>query len=81
MLTVGVCSDSSNSLQRLLFKFYRTIFLKLPVDSKTELMYFKQNRVISILNGNPLKLGDQLACLGSNISSTESDVNTCIGKA
>ena len=39
--------------------------------------YFKQERVMSILSGLPLKLVDQFTYLSSNISSTESKVNMC----
>ena len=43
---------------------------------------FNQNGVLySSLNGKPLKLVDQFIYLSSNISSTESNVNICIGKA
>ena len=42
-------------------------------------MCFNQNWVISF-RGKPLKLVDQFIHLGSNILSSESDVNICIGK-
>ena len=45
-----------------------------------EFMYFKQDGDISTLNGKPLKLVDQFTYLGSNITSTESDVNILVGK-
>ena len=38
-------------------------------------IFFKQNEAISILNGKLLKLVHQFIYLGSNISSTKSDVN------
>ena len=41
----------------------------------------KQDGAISTLGSKPLKLIDQFTYFGSNISSTESDVNICIGKA
>ena len=45
-------------------------------------MCFKlDDTIISIFSGKPLKLVDQFIYLGSNISSTESDVNMCIEKA
>ena len=44
--------------------------------NKTNLMRFKQKRAISTLSVNPLKLVDKFTYLGSNISSTESNVNT-----
>ena len=43
-------------------------------------MYFKQEEAISYLSFKPLKLVDQFQYLGSNISSTESDVNICLVK-
>ena len=42
---------------------------------------FKQEGAISTLSVKPLKLVDLFTYLGSNISSTESDVNIHIGKA
>ena len=41
----------------------------------------KQKGAIFTLNGKPLKLVDELMYLGSNISSTESDVNIHLAKA
>ena len=46
----------------------------------TEFMSSKQEGTISILSGKSLKLVDQLAYHGINISSTESDVNIHIVK-
>ena len=40
---------------------------------------FKQRSHLH-LSGKPLKLVDQFSYLASNISSTESDINFCIGK-
>ena len=48
---------------------------------KTEFMCFNQDGDISSLNGSPQKLVDLFEYLGSNISSTESSINICIGKA
>ena len=48
---------------------------------KTEFMYLQQDGANSSFNGKPLKLVDQFIYHGSNISFTESDVNTYIGKA
>ena len=50
-------------------------------SDKTEFMCFNQNGVIKSLNNKPLKMVDNFIYLGSNISSTESDVNIRIGKA
>ena len=44
-------------------------------------MRFKQNGDFSSLDGKPLKLIDWFSHLGSNISSTEGDINIRIGKA
>ena len=44
-------------------------------------MCFKKKGDISTLDGKSLKPVEQFTYLGSNISSTESDVNTRIGKA
>ena len=43
-------------------------------------MCFNKDGTISTLNGRPLELIDQLTYFGSNISSTENNVNKCIGK-
>ena len=48
--------------------------------NKTQFIYFKQKWVISTLTSKPLKLVDQLPYLGSNISSTESDVKISLAK-
>ena len=42
---------------------------------------FNQDSATLSLKNKPLKLVDQFTYLGSNISPTESDVNTRIGKA
>ena len=44
-------------------------------------MCFKQKGAISTQNDKPLKFIDQFTYLGSNISSTESDVNIRLEKA
>ena len=46
---------------------------------ETKLMYFKQG-AISTLRSKPLKLVDLFRYLGHKISSTESDINICIGE-
>ena len=50
-------------------------------SDKTEFMCFNQDGTISSLNEKPLKLIDPFTYFGSNISSTESDLNIHIGKA
>ena len=49
-------------------------------SDKIEFMHFNYDVTISLPNGKPLKL-DLFIYLGSNISSTEIDVNVHIGKA
>ena len=51
------------------------------LELRSELMSFSEDGAISALNGKPLKLVDPFIYLGSNISSTKSDVNNHIGKA
>ena len=48
--------------------------------NKTEFMYFKQERTISTLSDS-LKLIVQFTYIGSNILSTESNINICLAKA
>ena len=47
---------------------------------KTQFKSFNQDGTISALNDKPLKLVDQFLYLSSNIASTESNANICIGK-
>ena len=46
--------------------------------NKTEFIYLKEEEAISTLSGRPRKLEDKFTYFGSNISSTESDVNICL---
>ena len=50
-------------------------------SDKTEFMCFNHDDIISSLNSKPMKLTDQFLFLGSNISSTESDVNIRVYEA
>ena len=52
----------------------------LLVNVKKTVHVFHQEGDISNLSGKPLKLVDEVTYLGSNISSTESDVNVRIEK-
>ena len=70
----------TKSLLNSLEQAARGIGLYMNSD-KTEFMCFKQDAAISTLNDKPLKSVDHFTYLGSNVSSTESDVNKCIGKA
>ena len=47
----------------------------------TNFMNFKQEEAIFSLSGMPLKLVDKFKYCGSNISSSENDVNLCLAKA
>ena len=49
-------------------------------SDKTVFTCLCQDSAISSLNGKPLKLVNLSTYLGSNISSTESNVSICIGK-
>ena len=49
-------------------------------SDKTEFMHSNQDGTISSLSSKPQKLVDQFIYVGSNISSTERDVNIHIGK-
>ena len=48
--------------------------------NKTDSICFKQKGIISTQSGKLLKSLDQFTYIGSNISSTESDVNICMTK-
>ena len=54
---------------------------EISIPTWTEEICFNQDDAISSLDIKPLKFVDKFKYLGSNISSTESDVNICIGKA
>ena len=49
-------------------------------SDKTEFIFFKQNGVIFTLNSKCLKLVDLFRYLSCNISSTENNINICIGR-
>ena len=49
-------------------------------EDRTEYMCFNQKRNISTLNGGFLKLLDKFMNLGSNVSSTENDINMGLTK-
>ena len=48
---------------------------------KTKYMCFNQTGDISTLNGCALKLVDKFTCIGSSVSSTETDIDTQLAKA
>ena len=49
--------------------------------NRTEYMCFNQTGDISTLNDSTMKLADKFICLGSSVSSTETDINTRLAKA
>ena len=49
-------------------------------SDKTEFICFNQNGAISSFNDQPLKLVNHFTHLNSNITSTENNINICIGK-
>ena len=72
--------NQAESLLHTLEQAARGIGLHVNVN-KTEYMCLKRERAMSTLSGRPLKLIDKFTYLGSNISSTESDVDICFAKA
>ena len=48
---------------------------------KTEYMSFTQKGDFATLNGGSLKLVSKFICLGSDVSSTENDINVRLAKA
>ena len=48
---------------------------------KTDYMCFNQTDDISTKNGCALKLVDKFTCIGSNVSSTKTDIDTRLAKA
>ena len=50
------------------------------LDMNANKTNFKQDWAISTLRGKPRNQVDQFMYMGSNISSTERDINICIGK-
>ena len=71
-------SVQAESLLHRLMEAVRGIVLFVNWD-KTEFVSFNQGATLSLLYGKPLKLVNQLIYFGSNISSSERDVNIRIG--
>ena len=70
----------AESLLRSLEKAAKGVGLYVNAD-ETEYMCYGQDGNITSSSGKVLKMVDKFTYLGSNIASTESDVNTRIGKA
>ena len=77
-------STSHKFLMHSLEQAARGIGLYLNPDKTNEIYFIRAitilNGAITTLNGKPTKLVDLFIYLGSNISSTKSDVNICIGR-
>ena len=76
-------SVSPNQAETLLHSLERAAAgVGLHVNAhKTEYMCYNQTSDISTLDGTPLKLVDKFTYLGSNVSSTEKDIDTWLSKA
>ena len=74
---------TSAQVEFLLYSLkYTTRGIGLYVKSdKTKFMWLNQDGAISSLNGKPFKSVNQFIHIGSNILSTETDVNLSICKA
>ena len=74
-------SSQAESLLHSMDKAARGIGIHVNAN-KTEYMCFNQNQRgdISILNGGSLKPVNKFTYLGSNVSSTENDINTRLAK-
>ena len=70
----------AESRLRSLEKIAEGIDLHVNVN-KTEYMRFNPKGDIFTLNGGSLKLVDKFTCFGSNVSSTENDINMRLVKA
>ena len=72
--------DQAETLLHSLESASAGISLHVNAD-KTEYICFTQRGDISALNSSSLKLVDKFTDLGSNVSSTETDINTRLAKA
>ena len=80
---IAILANTLNQAETLLHSLERAatgIGLKVNAH-KTEYMCYNQTGDISTLDGTPLKLVDKFAYLGSNVSSTEKDIDTRLTKA
>ena len=73
------CKHISPSLMHSLEQAAGDIGLDVNTN-KTEYMCFNWEGATSTLNASPLKLLDKFTYLSSSVSTTESDVNICLGK-
>ena len=80
---IALLANTPNQAEILLYSLERAatgIFLYVNAH-KTEYMCYNQIGDISTLDGTSLKLVDKFTYLGSNVSSTEKDIDTRLTKA
>ena len=78
---IGLLANTPTQAKSLLHSLEAAgIDLHVNAD-KTEYMRFNQRGDNSTLNGSSLKLVDKFTYLGSNVSSTEKDINQRLAKA
>ena len=80
---IALLANTPNHAETLLHSLERTFAgIGLHVNAhKTEFMCFNQKGDISTLDGTSLKLVDKFTYLGSNVSSTEKDIDTRLTKS
>ena len=80
---IAILANTPNQAETLLHSLERAAAgIGLHVNAhKTEYMCFNQTGDISTLEGTSLKLVDKFTYLGSNVSSTEKDIDTQLTKA
>ena len=80
---IAILANTPNQAETLLYSLERAaagIGLHVNVH-KTEYMCYNQTGDITTLDGTPLKLVDNFIYIGSNVSSTEKDIDTRLTKA
>ena len=80
---IAILANSPNQVETLLHSLERAATgIGINVNAhKTEYMCYNQTADISTLDGTPLKLVDTFTYLGSNVSSTEKDIDKRLMKA
>ena len=80
---IAILANTPNQAETLLHSLERTALgIGLHINAhKTEYMCYNQTGDISTLDGTSLKLVDKLTYQGSNVSSTEKDIDTQLTKA
>ena len=79
---IVLLANTPEKAETLLHRLERAAGICLHVNvHKTEYVCFNQTGDISTLNGSSLKLVDKFTYLGSNVSSTEKDIDTRLTKA